>query len=214
MKLLERAQISIKRRAGQVVLRSDLVNLGSSSQLSEAIKKLTESGLLLRIGSGIYAKSQKDSHGRPQLLVSPQQIVEEVFKKLQVSARVIGIKIVGEHKVCVVETEHRISRKLKIDSCTIDYLTPPKILSLPKDPDSLPQKNVKEFVERYAKAHHVAYTRSQIDDLAEAITRASGDSVDLDLTGKLLVALKKKKLIDGRQFARLITNHAKETQNV
>ncbi|WP_146218896.1 hypothetical protein [Undibacterium pigrum] len=81
---------------------------------------------------------------------------------------------------------------------------------MPSELHLLPQIRVKEFVELFASQHHVEYLRSGLDDWAEAATRASGDNVKLDHTGKLLVMLKRRHLIDGRQLARLMTNHLKE----
>lgn len=74
--------------------------------------------------------------------------------------------------------------------------------------------SVSEFVERLAQAYGVQYRRSGLDDFAEAVTRAAGDEVELDLTGKLLVALKKQDRINGRQFARLMANHIREIKRV
>lgn len=61
MKLEERLKRSIGKRAGNVVLRSDLASLGSPSQLSEALKRLQQSGWLVRIGTGVYAKTRVSS---------------------------------------------------------------------------------------------------------------------------------------------------------
>ncbi len=83
-------------------------------------------------------------------------------------------------------------------------------LFMPVDLHLLPQSGVREFVEQFANQHHVEYARSGLDDWAEAVTLASGDDVKLDRTGKLLVMLKKRHLINGRQLARLMTNHLKE----
>jgi hypothetical protein len=74
----------------------------------------------------------------------------------------------------------------------------------------LPTVGVAAFVADLAKAHGVAYRRSRIDDFAEAVSRLSGDGEPLDTTGKLLVALRKKSIINGRQLARLMSNHIKE----
>jgi hypothetical protein len=60
----------------------------------------------------------------------------------------------------------------------------------------------------------VQFKRSGLDPWAEAVTRASGDDVTLDETGKLLVAMKKNHLINGRQMARLISNHLSELRGL
>ncbi|MNT35430.1 hypothetical protein D3C72_1714580 [compost metagenome] len=80
------------------------------------------------------------------------------------------------------------------------------------DVDQLPKEGVGEFVRRFARAHNVVYQRTRLDDWAEAVTRAAGDDVRLDHTEKLLVALKKQHLINGRQAARLLTNYMNESE--
>lgn len=82
------------------------------------------------------------------------------------------------------------------------------------DVEQLPKEGVGEFVRRFARAHNVVYQRTRLDDWAEAVTRAAGDDVRLDHTEKLLVALKKQHLINGRQAARLLTNYMNESERV
>ncbi|MFZ6759129.1 hypothetical protein ACO0K9_18135 [Undibacterium sp. Ji50W] len=221
MKLLERVQTSIDHSSSPIVLRSELSSLGSASQLSKSLKTLISNGHLIRIGSGMYAKSRQDSQGIPQLLDTIEKIVEAAFKKLGIKAKVIRIESNGAQQICHVNTEQRsISRKLNIAPYILKYTNTShhaknaSPTSMPKELDKLPTTGVSEFVQRFANAHNVAYARSGLDDWAEAVTQASGDSVQLDQISKLLITLKKQHLIDGQQLARLITNHLKETANV
>lgn len=61
MKLEERLMRSIKKRAGNVILRADIASLGSASQISEALNALQQRGVLVRIGTGVYAKTRVSS---------------------------------------------------------------------------------------------------------------------------------------------------------
>lgn len=61
MKLEQRMLLSIGQRKGNIVLRADLANLGSASRVSEVLKSLQKRGVLIRIGTGIYAKTRKSS---------------------------------------------------------------------------------------------------------------------------------------------------------
>lgn len=61
MKLQERMLRSIKQRAGNVVIRAELAGMGSASQVTEALKALQDKGTLVRIGTGVYAKTRKSS---------------------------------------------------------------------------------------------------------------------------------------------------------
>lgn len=57
----ERMLRAIKQRAGNVVLRQELADLGSASQVTEALKALQARGVIIRIGTGVYAKTRKSS---------------------------------------------------------------------------------------------------------------------------------------------------------
>jgi len=61
MKLEERMLRSIKQRAGNVVIRAELAGMGSASQVTAALKALQDKGVLVRIGTGVYAKTRNSS---------------------------------------------------------------------------------------------------------------------------------------------------------
>jgi predicted transcriptional regulator of viral defense system len=61
MKLEDRLLRSVKKRAGNIVLRSEIAALGSPSQVSVALKGLQQRGVLVRIGTGVYAKTRISS---------------------------------------------------------------------------------------------------------------------------------------------------------
>lgn len=61
MKLEERMLRSIKLRRSCIILRSDVAKMGSASQVSQALKSLLQKGVLVRIGTGVYAKTRKSS---------------------------------------------------------------------------------------------------------------------------------------------------------
>ena len=81
---------------------------------------------------------------------------------------------------------------------------------MPEDLDLLPTQDVGQYVLDFAMSRNVVQQRTVLDHWAESVTRASGDDVRLDHTGQLLVTLKKANLINGRQLARLMTNHMRE----
>jgi len=61
MNVEQRIVRSIKRSTGNIVLRADLARFGSSSQISEVLRSLQEKEVLVRIGTGVYAKTRKSS---------------------------------------------------------------------------------------------------------------------------------------------------------
>ena len=61
MKLEERMLRSVKQRRGNVILRTELAPMGSASQVTEALNALQKKGVLVRIGTGVYAKTRVSS---------------------------------------------------------------------------------------------------------------------------------------------------------
>ena len=218
MKVIDRLRISIGRRRDQIILRSELVDICSPSQLTNALDQLIKEGCLMRVSSGVYAKRNMRFEGLTQSPSGVQAMAAEVFKKLGRSVKSATTLPEGKQDHVVIDGgSHRLSRKFKIGHAIIEYSSPNAkvgLISLPADLDALPSKNVSEFIQRFARSRHVHFKRSGLDAWAEAVTRAAGDDIKLDETGKLLVALKKKQLINGRQMARLMTNHLREHQRV
>jgi len=85
MKLEERMLRSVKQRAGNVILRAEVAQLGSPSQVSEALKSLQAKGVLVRIGTGVYAKTRQSSvTGATVPAGSLETLAIETLKKLGV----------------------------------------------------------------------------------------------------------------------------------
>ncbi|MCK4608011.1 MAG: type IV toxin-antitoxin system AbiEi family antitoxin domain-containing protein [Gammaproteobacteria bacterium] len=58
----EKLQQFINSFAGNVILRSDLSNLGLPRQVSRALQALVEDGELIKLGYGVYAKAKKNKY--------------------------------------------------------------------------------------------------------------------------------------------------------
>jgi HrpA-like RNA helicase len=85
MKLEERMQRSITKRAGNVILRTELVKMGSSTQVTEALKSLQCKGLIVRIGTGVYSKTRKSSvTGTTVPAGSLETLAMEALRKMKV----------------------------------------------------------------------------------------------------------------------------------
>lgn len=52
----------IKSMPGDVVIWADLIELGSSRQISRVLKECVEDGVLARIGRGVYAKTKQSKY--------------------------------------------------------------------------------------------------------------------------------------------------------
>ena len=219
MKLASKLLVSLGKRSGHVVMRRELARLASPSHLSAGLSQLVDEGRLVRLGEGLYAKARPDQDGRGQLLAGAVDLVYEVFAKLGIQIQTVKQDLDGGRPVLWVDAgDRRVERKLDIAGTVVRYVRhAPESKqpgSLPENPDALPLRHVQRFVERFAKAHGIHCVRTGLDDYAEAVTRAAGDEVMLDSMGKLLVALKKKGLINGGQLARLMTNHMREVKGV
>lgn len=49
----------IKTLPGEIVLRENLANLAGPRQISRGLKALTEAGIIIKLGYGVYAKLEK-----------------------------------------------------------------------------------------------------------------------------------------------------------
>lgn len=130
MKLEERVLRSIKRRVGNIILRADLVRMGSASQVSEVLKTLQEKGILVRIGTGIYAKTHKSSvTGATVPAGSLETLATEALRKMGVrvsagsaAAAYNSGKTTQLPGAFVANTGHRrISRKITVGGRTVAY---------------------------------------------------------------------------------------------
>lgn len=61
MNIEQRLLLSLGQRKGTVLLRSEVVGLGSKSALSRALASLIKRGKLVKIGYGVYAKTRVSS---------------------------------------------------------------------------------------------------------------------------------------------------------
>ncbi|MFD1554025.1 hypothetical protein ACFSHT_00090 [Paraburkholderia silviterrae] len=224
MKLEDRMRQSIRRRRGNVVLRTDVAGLGSQSQVTHALGVLVRNGELLRLGSGIYAKAGRDtSTHQVHPLVDFESLAREALQKLGVSglSHLVrdypgGSASGGALQEWVLETgKRRISRKLSLDGKTIALLgaqagtgqrhAEPACLPL-----QLPTSGVARFVLDLAKQLEVAYEPHPMDRWAETVTRLAGDEVNPDSTADLLVALKRCGKLSTDEMATLMVNHLRE----
>ena len=74
----------------------------------------------------------------------------------------------------------------------------------------LPVSSVSGYVASIAKQHGVSYLRTPSDELADVVTRLSGDEVSTDATEDLIVALRRANVIDGPTMISLLGSHLDE----
>ena len=70
------------------MLRRELLDLGSASQLSVALKSLTAEGVVVRIGAGVYAKAKLSVLSGKPIPVSPLEVLAPIaLRKLGVTVQ-------------------------------------------------------------------------------------------------------------------------------
>lgn len=130
MKLQERMLRSIKQRASDVILRAELAGMGSASQVTEALKALQDKGVLLRIGTGVYAKTRKSSvTGTTIPAGSLETLATETLRKLGVTvspgsaaiAYNAGSTTQLPGRFVANTGSRRISRKIAVGGRTVVY---------------------------------------------------------------------------------------------
>lgn len=80
--------------------------------------------------------------------------------------------------------------------------------------EDIPQVGVGTFIADLAMRSGVEYVRTGSSALAEVVTRLAGDDVKPDETEKLLIALRRANVIDGRTMVTLLGRYFDEMRNV
>ncbi|MEI6068709.1 MAG: hypothetical protein WCP96_15310 [Methylococcaceae bacterium] len=83
-----------------------------------------------------------------------------------------------------------------------------------KEALTIPTAGLREYIIEIARRYGVSYVRTPSDDLAEVITRLSGDEVASDETKDLIVALRRANVIDGPTMVSLLGSYLDENRNV
>lgn len=69
---------------------------------------------------------------------------------------------------------------------------------------------VADLIERFIRQKSFVLKTTYGDVYAAKLTELSGDVVELDLTERVLVSLKRRKLITGRRMVTLLEQHQRE----
>ncbi|WP_106305451.1 DUF6088 family protein [Paraburkholderia sp. BL18I3N2] len=130
VRLEDRVTRSIHRRAGVVILRSELAKLGGRSQLTRVLARLVDARKLIRIGHGIYAKTKMNKFTRTLMPAATfESIAAEAFEKLGIA---VGPGMLAEEynsgrstqipmMPAVTTGRRRISRRIQVGSKRVIY---------------------------------------------------------------------------------------------
>jgi len=223
MKLQDRMRLSIRRRAGDVVLRSELAGLGSASQVSHALQALQREGELVRLGAGVYAKARRHGEsGTVQPLADFETLALEAAAKLKMvehSKAEGAIAQVSRDRgdPLVLDTGHRrVSRRLALGGHSLSYINDrTRSRARSQEPRAgvhltIPTMGVAQFVRDLARKHHVSYMPTSMDQWAETVTRLAGDEVRSGPVQDLLIALKRAGKLSTGDMAALLVNYLRE----
>ena len=213
MRLADRMRQSLRRRSGHLVLRAELAPLGSASQVSAALKALQREGELLRLGSGVYAKSRWDESTRQVTpVVAHRTLARELALKLD--AHVAD----DADGTWVLDTgDRRVSRKLALGQSAVRYTNNRQRRASttsrgnpPWDAQTFPTSDVGNYVRWLADFHHVQYAPTAADQWADTVTRLAGDEVRSGPVQDLLVALKRAGKLTKDDMASLLVKYLRE----
>lgn len=76
--------------------------------------------------------------------------------------------------------------------------------------DDIPTSGLAKYITNIAKQYNITYVRTFYDDLAETITRLSDDEVEQDDIQRLLITLKRKGVLSGKDSLSLLVNYLRE----
>lgn len=130
MTIEQRIKLFVSETKDEVFLRSDFAESGSEAQVSRALCRLIEQGMLVRFGVGIYAKAKLSILSHRPIPVRPVSVLApEALVKLGIA--VYPSRLVREYNAgkttqlpagCVINTgRRRISRKLAFGKLIISY---------------------------------------------------------------------------------------------
>lgn len=126
---LERIRRSIARQSSDVVLRRDLMHLGSSARVDAALGALVADKRLIRLGMGVYAKTRRLTSGVRVLPSDFSLLAEEALQKLGVEFDLHPV--ISDYRSglsdqipvrLVIAPKSRVTRKLSVGQLSVKYV--------------------------------------------------------------------------------------------
>ena len=126
---LERVRRSVARQSSDVVLRRDLLHLGSSARVDAALAELIRLQRLIRLGLGVYVKTIELKSGDRVLSKDFSQLAEEALHRLGVEYDLHPV--ITRYRAglsdqipvqLVVAPRKRVARKLSVGRLSVSYV--------------------------------------------------------------------------------------------
>ena len=119
----------IKRSAVPVFVPGDFKDLSDSDQIGRVLRRMTKSGLLIKIGQGVYARSKVSKLTGTQTLEKPvQDLAREALTKLGVKVKESSFEKAYNKGLStqvptgrVIGVKGRVSRKIGYNGRYVSY---------------------------------------------------------------------------------------------
>ncbi|WP_122318167.1 DUF6088 family protein [Pseudomonas cichorii] len=232
MTLEEKVRRAISHSSGSIVLRADISDLGSRSQVSLVLSRLQKQGELVQMGQGVYAKSFREpATGAITPVQDLERLALEALGRLGHHAwvpttnlyrAVSEVSSDSPVEICI-SGRRRIRRKLSIGERSVVYIygqVPPaecsgtSLRDLKTGDLNIPTTGVGHYVVKLAESFEVSYVKTYADEWAENVSRLADDDVDTDPVEQLVIALRKQNKVTGSEMRKLLTNYLREKESV
>ncbi|AXH63445.1 DUF6088 family protein [Providencia huaxiensis] len=131
MTIQDRIQKKVKRSKRSVFLRSDFSKIADYDQVGRILKKLTDNGLLMRIGYGVYVRARVNRITGKLMPDNPSGadgVIIEVMKKLNVDYTFDKLSLMnlsGEStqipsNIKIIPKNPKFTRKIKVGKQSIN----------------------------------------------------------------------------------------------
>jgi len=130
MKIEQRLKIALKKSKGDVFLREEFNRYASKAYVARGLKSLTDEGILIKLGRGIYAKSKtsiltgKTIPIRPLEVLAPQALAKMGVKMTEsrlVHAYNLGKTTQIPAGIMIAVGDSRITRRIKFGNQVVVY---------------------------------------------------------------------------------------------
>lgn len=215
----------LKRRKTSIVFRKDMAGLGSSSQVSVALRALVDDGTLVRLAPGVFASTSRHSTLAPSDRLDA--LARELFRRLRVEAVLLDEKNSEAMGGVPSRAYRRLVRRIIPRQGTLSAFGASVRYRLIADASKRRSNGSTPLRERrnlfvpkarrvfaMARKAGVSYRETPVDAFANVVTRLAGDHVEPDPVRDTIQALKRAGVIDLGQLLSLTKAYMDETLNV
>ncbi len=130
MRIEQKLKIALKKSKGEVFLREEFNRYASKACVAKGLKSLTDEGILVKLGRGIYAKSKtsiltgKAIPVRPLEVLAPQALTKigvKMAESRSVNSYNLGKTTQIPAGIMIAVGDSRITRQIKFGNQVVIY---------------------------------------------------------------------------------------------